>query len=799
MSNDLNQEFNLSNQTSKLQPPTVQQTSQGSFDTVRLVHVVQKSWAWMTLTLFICVILAFFYNRYTKPLFRASSIIQLEFNDDAKLSGLTAKISGGRKQKAKSLSGEIEIIKSNVLYEELLKKINLQVSYYYEGQVINDEKFGSETPFSVSIAPENNSPLYSKPIYVSIKNQYTVNITTDQGSSEEKTREVNFNQQVTVKGFTFSIKPTNSSLNNISAPYFFKIKSKPILLKYLNKNLAVEILNYEANTLAIHFSDYNKKKAKRITEEIIDIYLKKSVEQKQKSNAQTLSYINNQLDSTLRKLEDIEGQMQNLSKGSMFGNTSEAYNLITTQIDKYVTAKNELSDKLELLSHLNKLISNNEELDSFIPQLEGLGTSSLTASITHLNEINQEFLKLRESHKSSTLSYKNKEIERNSTRNTILGYIFENNKILLKKLQEISDKLSQLNSELRKLPSKETDLVGLKRYYGLYENFFLLLNQKKVEFETAKAGKVPDFLILSNPQLDEAPVTINPKLIYIIFVALALFLSFLILVTIFFLENKILNQKELEKITSIPVIGSVPKFKTEKMNYSKLQVIDFPQSRISEAFRNIRSNLEFFCPNKSTRIITVSSTISGEGKTFITLNLAGILALSDKKVIVLDLDMRKPKLHLGFDTNNDEGMSDLLISKNTVSKCIKHSGFKGLDFITAGNKPPNPSELILNKNFDSVLDDLKEIYDIIIIDTPPIGLVTDGISAMQKADIQLYIARAGYTSIPMLKDVELIKRNKQFANMSIILNDVSKGRSYGHSGYGDGYGYYNDEKKTKKA
>jgi len=791
VSNDLNQEFNLSNQPQNHQ--SVQPaTTGGDFDTVRLEYTIRKSWKWVILVFVVAFVFAFFFNRYNKPLFRASAIIQLEFNDDAKLIGLTSSIGGGgaRKQQAKSLSGEIEIIKSNVLYQEVIKQINLQVSYYYEGKILDDEKFGAEVPFVVKLQEENYNSLQEKNIYVTIIGNGAIIITINRDTEAEKKITTRFNTPININGSIFSIEQTALSFINIGAPYFFIIKSKPNLISYLNKNISVEILNYEANTLAIHFSGHNKNKAKRITQEIINIYLKNSIEQKQKSNAQTLLYINNQLDSTLTKLEDIERQMQNLSKGSMFGNTSEAYNLISVQIDKYSTAKSELSENLALLSHLNELISNNEEVDNFIPQLEGLGTSSLTASIGHLNEINQDFQKLKESHKSSTLSYKNKEIEQNATRNTILGYIFENKKILLEKLQEISNKLSELNSELRKLPSKETDLVGLKRYYGLYENFFLLLNQKKVEFETAKAGKVPDFLILSNPELENSPITTKPVIIYFIFGSLACFTSFLLLILLFFLHNKILNQNELEKISNIPVIGTIPKFKKEKMLNSKLQVIDFPQSRVSEAFRNIRSNLEFYYSKNKSCVITTSSSIGGEGKTFITLNLAGILALSDKKVVILDLDMRKPKLHLGLNTTNDKGMSDLLIGKISLKDSIKHSEFKGLDFITAGNKPPNPSELILNQRLETLLEELKVLYDIIIIDTPPIGLVTDGISVMKKADIQLYVARAGYTKISIIKDIELIKRNKQFSNLTIILNDVSQGRTYGYTGYG----YYNEEK-----
>lgn len=773
-----------------------QKNTSGDFDTVRLQYALKKSWVGVILILITVSVLAFIYNRYTKPLFRASSIIQLEFNEEAQLIGLTS--GGGRGQKAKSLSGEIEIIKSTVLYEELLKQVDLDVSYYYDGQVLNDEKFGNESPFTITYAKKDNTPIYGQAIHVTTQENNSILVSIKKGDNTI-TKESKYDTPITIKNFTFSVV-RNHSVESRNQPYFFTINNPSGLINYLNRNLSVDILNFEANTLAIHFADYNSKKAKTITQSVINIYLEKSIEQKQKSNAQTLAYINNQLDSTLQKLSDLEAQMQALSNGSMFGNTSESYQLLTTQIDKYAQERNELDEKLRLLDHLNKLVANNEELENFLPELEGLGTSSLSGSIARLNQINQDFQKLKESNTSSTQSYKNKQIERNAIRNTILVNIFENKKILLEHLQDLSDKLAELKAELRKLPSKETGLIGLKRYYGLYENFFLLLNQKKVEFETAKAGKVPDFLVLSNPSIDPNPITAKPIIIYIGFAAVGMFISFLLVVIIFFLQDKILNEKELEKICDLPVIGSIPKFRKEKMQHSKLQVIDFPQSRVSEAFRNIRSNLEFFCPDKEARIITISSTISGEGKTFITLNLAGILALSGKKVIVLDLDMRKPKLHIGFDTTNEIGTSDLLIGKTTIKECIKHSEFEGLDFITAGSKPPNPSELILHKRFAVLLEELKSRYDTIIIDTPPIGLVTDGISAMKKADIQLYIARAGHTKINMLKDVELIKRNKQFTNLSVILNDVSRGgRSYGYSGYGYGYGYYDEEKISIKA
>lgn len=792
MSNELNKEFDLPEQP--VTSLTNNRNNNSDFDTVKLEHVLTKSWKFVVLIFLLCTTLAFIYNRYTKPLYRSSATIQLEFNEDAKIIGLGSNLGGPQ---AKSLSTEIELLKSNMLYNQVLKKLDLSTSYFYEGKFINDEKFSSSNiPFKIQFDTNQASIFYDRPVFITANKDNSLTVKYSKNLEDYINLTTHFNDTVSIDDFKFTIKKTASTKQLIEAPFYFRINSEKTLLNYLNKNLSIEILNYQANTLGIHFTDFNKLKAKTINQAIIDVYLLKSIEQKQKSNAQTLGYIDRQLDSTQVKLEHTEDQMQALSQGSIFGNTSESYKLLSHQIAKYELEKNELSQKTELLNHLNNLIINNEDLDNFIPNLEGLAGTSLTASITHLNDINQEFQKLQESHKPSTLSYKNKEIERNATRNTILGYIFENKKILLERLQEISNNLQEINDELLKLPSKETDLVRLKRYYGLYEQFFLLLNQKKVEFETAKAGKVPDFLVLSSAEIDKSPITASPSFIYIISLITALLFSFSLILSLFFLQNKILNKNELEKISNIPVIGSIPKYRGEKMQYSKLQVIDFPQSRISESFRNIRSNLEYICPDKPVRMITISSTISGEGKTFITLNLAGILALSGKKVIVLDLDMRKPKLHLGFDTVNGKGISDLLVGKSTIADCIKHSSFKDLDFITAGNKPPNPSELILNKNFDILLYELKTSYDVILIDTPPIGLVTDGIHAMKKADVQLYIARANHTKTSMIKDVEFIRASKRLSNLSFILNDVSKGSSYGHSGYGYGYGYYDDELKS---
>ena len=759
------------------------------FDTIRLRYTLKKSWPWILLIITISLTVSFFLNRYTKPVYISESVIKLEFDENAEQLGLSQAI-GGRNQIAKNLSGEVEILKSNVLYSEVLNSLNLSITYYTKGKFLDDEKFTLDNPpFTVLFDSIESSTIYDRPVSINFlqKNKFLITLG---GQSKEEF----FGQEFTLEGHRLTIKKNiTNSVEEQSVNYFI-INSEKQLRNYLDKNISIKLLNIEAQTIGLYFKDENQLKANTINQFVIDNYRALSVKVKQKSNEQTLDFINKKLDSTQNYLEEVEEKMHTLSQGSIFGNTSEAYTLISAEKDKLKIEKSELNKKIELLNHLNNIVSQNQDLNSSIPELDGLSNSSLSTAINQLNQTNEEFKKLKESHKPSTLSYKNKEIERNSLRNTILRYIFENEKIILTNLAEVEDNITKLNNELLKLPSKETNMVRLKRNYNIAENFYIQLNQKKIEFETTKAGKVPDFIVLSTPSISTQLATARPTVIYLSALGIGLLFSSILFIIYFFYENKILNQKELSRLTPIPIIGAIPRFKKEKMLHSKLQVIDFPQSRISEAFRNIRSNLGFICNIEGPKIITISSTVSGEGKTFITLNTAGILALSNKKVIVIDLDMRKPKLHHGFDTTNKNGMSDILAETVDYKKCVQNSGFEMFDFITAGVTPPNPSELILKPRFKTFLEELKTEYDYVIIDTPPVGLVTDGITAMSMADAQIYVTRANYTSINMVKDIENIRSRKKFSNMSLVINDVSfTQKSYDHTGYGYGYGYYTED------
>jgi tyrosine-protein kinase Etk/Wzc len=315
--------------------------------------------------------------------------------------------------------------------------------------------------------------------------------------------------------------------------------------------------------------------------------------------------------------------------------------------------------------------------------------------------------------------------------------------------------------------------------------------QSKAAFEIAQAGSTPDFKILSPATLPVKPISPKKNLILAIgFVAGVVFNVFFI-GFLYLINNKIISIKELENGTHVPILGAIPI--SHHATETIFHVIDNPKSIVSEAIRTLRTNLEFFSSDASNKVISISSTISGEGKSFLAINLGGVIALSRKKVVLIDLDMRKTK-NDQYPSGSDasKGMSTILIKKNRWEECLIHTSLENFDFIPSGPHPPNPSELLANGEFVELLDDLKKHYEFIIIDTPPVGLVTDGIMAMKRSDISIYVFRANYSNMDFMHNLLRIVTLNKLKNVSAILNAMpEKSSNYG-------YGYYEDRTPQKR-
>jgi capsular exopolysaccharide synthesis family protein len=337
------------------------------------------------------------------------------------------------------------------------------------------------------------------------------------------------------------------------------------------------------------------------------------------------------------------------------------------------------------------------------------------------------------------------------------------------------------------MPDKNTQYAKKQRFYKLYEEFYLTMMQSRAEFEISKAGSTPDFKILSTASLPTVPISPQRYMILGIGFVAGVVLSLFFIGILYVANNKITSVLEIESSTSAPVLGAIPL--SHHSPVSAFHVIDNPRSSVSESIRSLRTNLDFFTTGGVKKVISVSSTVSGEGKSFLAINLGAVIAMSHKKVVLLDLDMRKMKTS-PFPVDHEKagkGISTILIKKHSWQDCLIGTALNLFDYIPSGPHPPNPSELLLNGEFSSLLEELKNSYDFVLIDTPPVGLVTDGIMAMKRSDLSIYVFRANYSKKEFLYNLQRIIAINRLEHVATVLNALPVARK------GYEYGYYEDQ------
>jgi capsular exopolysaccharide synthesis family protein len=368
----------------------------------------------------------------------------------------------------------------------------------------------------------------------------------------------------------------------------------------------------------------------------------------------------------------------------------------------------------------------------------------------------------------------------------------EKRKALLSQAIEKQEKI------LNTLPANERTYSQLERQFKMNNELHSYLLQQKAEQEMIKASTVSKNRILDSALL---PTThIRPKRVMMILIGtlLGFVISIVVILLKVFLDTKIKSLDDIKSRIDYPIIGSIPHISELKEEKNKIKVFESPKSVISEAFRNMRTNIHFLAQEKESKVILVSSTVGEEGKTTVSINLGAIMSLAKKKTILVNLDMRKPTLHHKFDLPNITGMSELLVGANTLDEVIQKTKYENLDIISSGPIPPNPSELIHTQTMIGILDELKERYDVIILDTPPVGLVADAKGLMMFTDVNLFVIRNRYSKKEYLDNFDHLVVDSNIEHIGVVYNDVKfDGDGYGYTGsYGyAGYGYYDEEIK----
>jgi tyrosine-protein kinase Etk/Wzc len=743
--------------------------------------IVRNNWFWMVLLFLITNSAAYLYIRYTQDLFESVSELKLDIKQDASELGLGGFLPD--RQKVNLISGEIETIQSKSFLSQIIDSLNLHVSYYSIGQFLNTELYTS-SPFRVNFSLTQPS-YYNTPITIlpQDNNQYTLRI-----GKTGRTVNGTFNDTLSLEGLTLMIsrKPENEFYPENT--YSFVINSRDALLAYISANLTVEPLKFEANTIRISFKDNNPFKARDLVNGIDSVYLAFSHEQKNMTNKQKIDWLTAELKNIESQMESYESYFEDFTLKNRTSNLEGDLKKTIDLITKIDSQRFELNRRINEANQLIDALSNREFIvpvsqRSFFPDY-------LNKNIERLQDLHLDMDKMMLSYNENTFAYRQKQNEIESLRNKAFTQLSDLKAGWLKKQQELNQSRNKLESDFAAMPDKNTQYSKKQRFYKLYEEFYLTLMQNRSQFEIAQAGSTPDFKILSTANLPAKPISPNKPVIFGIGMVAGIVLNIFLVGILYLTNNKINSLYEVERLNHSPLLGVVPAL--PHTSHEPLYIISHPRSRVSEAIRTLRTNLDYFKTGLTQKIIAISSTVSGEGKSFIAMNLGGVIALSKKKVVLLDLDMRKKKNNSYFTgIDHTKGMSTILIHKNSWEECVTKSALENFDFIPAGPHPPNPSELLMNGAFNQLLHDLKKHYDYILMDTPPVGVVTDGIMAMKQADISIYIFRANYSKKEFINNLQRIVRVNKFQHITTILNALP---TAGESAYG--YGYYEEEKKS---
>lgn len=758
-----------------------------AFDLEKFVRIVKRSAIYILLFFVVSIAVAYLvFIRWSKPVYQSESLLKLDVQSEATSLGLSSlgdiSIPG--------LSGEIEILKSDLFLSLVVDAVDMDVSYFFYGNFLEDERYHN-SPFIVSHKLKDHV-LYDKPMDVTIIDNESFLLSYQQGGGlySEKHQ---FGEEISNDRYNLFIEKTSNFEPGTTGNYYFVINSRGKLINYLRANLNVLPENFNAKTLRLTFTDYSKYKAKNLLQAIDTLYLDYTRDAKNKVVEQKIEFLEEQISLREDNLYGYESYFENFiidnRTQNLNGDISKTIGLLNALDSQELTLKRRLVDA--------EFLAENMDMDSSLlsSELYGLELSGrLMAALSVFQKIKRERERLLMSYNENTFVVKRLDLQYDINEERVATIIGEYKESLKESLLKLRERRTKIEEKFFQLPSMNTEYGKNRRFYSLEESFQLSLRSSKMDLEITRAGTVTNFIILSPATLPLDPIKPEIPIIYAIASALAAVVSFLFLLIRYFLNNNISSVKELEKLINVPLLGTLPFYSNEKLAVTKLVISPSSKSAISESLRTIRTNMEFLSGANQNKVMTITSTVSGEGKTFVSVNLAAIIAFSEQKVCIVDLDMRKPKVHLAFgDDAGINGVSTHLIGKCTLEECIRKTRVETLDYIPAGPNPPNPSELMLHKQYKVMIDNLKQKYDMVILDTPPVGLVTDAVLSMKNSDIQVYVMRSEYSKREYVKAIESLRKRNQFSNLTVVFNSVKKGDgSYAGHGNGYGYGYYEE-------
>ena len=758
-------------------------TEEENIDLRSIAYRYIRNWYLFVIFLILAFVGAFFYLLYTRPVYEVSSVVLIK--DEKKgLGGADflkdLEMMGGNK----IVENEMEVFKSRSLMKKVVESLRLNVNYSKNAQPINVDLYG-KSPIWMQVE-QMTDPVYPKKFVIRLVNRSKFELLV-----EDKA----------IGNFTFGQAITHSQLGKFRV-FLHNITFKnneEISVQFANMDrviqsnlgrLDVSLLNLKSTVLKLSYQETSPQKGKDILKKLHEEYILASLGDKNTEASNTLRFIDERLRLISTELTDVEKDVEVYKSAAGFTDISSESNLFLEKVKETDSKLNEVDIQVKVLEGVEKFLNTPGSNVSSVTSM--INDPSLSLLINKLSE-----LELQREKYARTVQIGNPLLETVNTQvaNTkaaIRENINNQKKGLIISRNNLASLNRSIESSIRSIPKKEREFVSIKRQQGIKESLYLLLLQKKEETAISYASTVSDSRLIDEAFVSPAPIKPLPNIVYLIALLIGLGVPIVIINVKTLLNNKITSRAELEQRTnSIPILGEVgnkpksiagPLLDTKSNNF------------IAEQFRILRTNLQYLIQGqKACKKILVTSSISGEGKSFIAMNLASSLASAGQKVALINLDIRKPKLHEYLNLSNNKGVVNYLIGQGKATDFVQTTAVENMYFVASGPVPPNPAELLSGSKLREFIAELEEDYQYILIDCSPNGLVTDAQLAAPLVDATVFIVRHEYTPQGAMLPLANLYKEKKFPSLTIIYNGVEGNSSYG---YGYGYRYYGESSNT---
>lgn len=763
---------------------------------VDLFMYLASQWKWFLLSILICGGIAW-YNYARAPLvyFRSATVIIKDPSNKASTSGLDRFDNFINKV---NVANEILQFRSKKLMREVVQRVHADVSYQIKDGLRSNELY-NESPVLVSLP--DALPEQSFSFTMTLKDAKTVTLSDFSGIEAKPSYEVALNDTVAIiEGMNVVVTATNYLRDSwLNTP--IRVQKLPVesMVNYYKNALGIQQEEEEASILTLALKDSSPARAEDVLNTLITVYNEEAIKEKNQVAVNTANFINERLIIIERELGNVESNLESFKQRNQIVDIASSAGMYMTESQKYNADAMELETQLRLANFIKDYLTDPSKETDLIPSNTGISDMNIENQISLYNAA-----KLKRDHLIDDSSVNNPVVQElnNSLRAMKQSIIRAVDNMIVSlnvKRNDAQNREMRAQDRVTAIPTKERQMLSIERQQKIKEALYLFLLNKREENALSQAMADNNARVIDGAEGSNAPISPNRNRILLLGLLVGIALPGAVCLAILFMDTRVHGRKDIEGVTSVPYLGEIPLDKEAMKDHRKqvMAVKEQGDDIVSEAFRILRTNMAFLSKkDKPAQVITFTSFNIGAGKTFIARNLSMSLAYLKKRVVMVDLDIRKGTLSRHFG-HYHVGVTNYL-SDNTVKvdDIIQHQ--EGFDLIPAGILAPNPAELLMDNRLDELMNELRARYDYIIADNVPVGLIADATIANRIADLTIFVVRAGKLDRRQLPDIEKLYQEKKLKNMALVLNGANPERhGYGYSygyGYGYGYGYKNHSK-----